>query len=617
MLENNTVKENTTPDYMSNIPALMVQAHTHLQFAEWKKAAFLFDRVISASPDTPEGYLGRLLATLKLKDEQELATCTKPYTELELYKTLMAKATVDLYNRLAGYAEATAEERAKNASKPISTAEDSVFVTRPWLVPTLHAVGAVLGLLLISLLTMVSEYRYWPILLIASVPAIDVFTYYLLTARLYADKQRNGAIPFFVLLADALLVFVLSCLPEVEYFDDNIFALVFGLAFVAIVCVGYYFAFIRYMKITPSFLRALIPFAPEAVLGLAAGVFGPAFYKEYEPILFHLFIIFVALALAYAPAVAAVQLIKKKKLIGILPAAASAAILLTFAFLFFITPYTYEKNSDGYTATGTRNPGLNVNIPAEHLGKPVTEIGHHAFAYCFGLTSVAIPDSVTSIGERAFYDCSSLTSITVSADNGYYKSIDGNLYTKDGKTLIQYAIGKTETAFTIPNGVESIGDYAFWDCTSLRDVTITDSVTSIGNYAFSWCTGLTSVTIGNGVTSIGDYAFHYCDSLRDVTIPGSIVRIGDNAFSACWNLYSVEISEGVTEIGESAFANSHYIQSITIPASVTDIGQRAFYYCARLTVNYCGTEEQWNSIANYIFTRGTTVTVNFNYVPAE
>ena len=90
------------------------------------------------------------------------------------------------------------------------------------------------------------------------------------------------------------------------------------------------------------------------------------------------------------------------------------------------------------------------------LSNGLTEIGDEMFNGCSSLTSITIPNSVTSIGDRAFSNCSSLTSITVDENNSYYKSIDGNLYTKDGTMLIQYAIGKTDTSFIIPNSVTSI-----------------------------------------------------------------------------------------------------------------------------------------------------------------
>ncbi|MBR2904177.1 MAG: leucine-rich repeat domain-containing protein, partial [Clostridia bacterium] len=143
----------------------------------------------------------------------------------------------------------------------------------------------------------------------------------------------------------------------------------------------------------------------------------------------------------------------------------------------------------------------------------VTSIGSHAFYNCDSVTSVTIGDSVTSIGSYAFYYCDSLTSIEVDGNNTAYKSIDGNLYTKDGKTLLQYAIGKTATTFTVPDGVTSIGNAAFEYCSSLTSVVIPYSVTSIGSHAFACCDSLTSVTIGDSVTSIGYAAFNSCTSL--------------------------------------------------------------------------------------------------------
>lgn len=114
----------------------------------------------------------------------------------------------------------------------------------------------------------------------------------------------------------------------------------------------------------------------------------------------------------------------------------------------------------------------------------ITTIGEGAFSNCTSLTSVVIPASVTSIGYDAFLMCNSLTDITVDENNKVYKSIDGNLYSKDGKTLIQYATGKDDEEFVIPDGVTGIGYYAFDTDYNLWTVVIPASVTSIDKWAF-------------------------------------------------------------------------------------------------------------------------------------
>ena len=214
----------------------------------------------------------------------------------------------------------------------------------------------------------------------------------------------------------------------------------------------------------------------------------------------------------------------------------------------------------------------------------VTSIGYAAFYDCSGLTEVTIPNSVTSIGDYAFYGCSGLKKANFESVESLCK-IEFNSYTSNPlyNTHNLYINGEEVKALVIPNSVTSIGDYAFWYCSGLTDVTIPNSVTSIGNRAFQGCSGLTEVTIPNSVTSIGDYAFRTCSGLTQVTIGSSVTSIGKNAFDGCSGLTEVTIPNSVTSIGDYAFWYCSGLTEVTIPNSVTSIGYKAFSGCSGLS----------------------------------
>ena len=247
----------------------------------------------------------------------------------------------------------------------------------------------------------------------------------------------------------------------------------------------------------------------------------------------------------------------------------------------------------------------------------VTSIGRNAFAYCFSLTSIIIPNSVKSIGESAFLQCKSLTKITI-PDN--IKSIQHHTFDFCAKLK----------RITIPKSVESIGDLAFSCCSSLISIVIPDSVTSIGYRAFEGCKPLTSIIIPDSVTSIGENAFIGCGSLASIVvaggntvydsrencnaiietatntlirgcqtslIPNSVESIGMGAFSGCTSLTSITIPDSVTSIGAEAFRNCDSLESITIPTSVRSIEGWAFDWCEKLnSITFQGTIAQWNEI---------------------
>ena len=199
-----------------------------------------------------------------------------------------------------------------------------------------------------------------------------------------------------------------------------------------------------------------------------------------------------------------------------------------------------------------------ITIPS-YLGVAV-QIAPEAFKNCKNLTSITIPDSVTYIGSYAFYECDSLESITIPFVGGK----------QDGTGSIRFDhifgggsyVPKSLKTVVITGG-DSIGDYAFQNCTSLTSITIPDSVTSIGDDAFYGCSGLTSINIPDSVTSIGDHTFRGCSGLTSITIPDSVTSIGDSAFYGCSSLTSVTIGNGVTSIASCAFYGCSDLTSVT------------------------------------------------------
>lgn len=182
-----------------------------------------------------------------------------------------------------------------------------------------------------------------------------------------------------------------------------------------------------------------------------------------------------------------------------------------------------------------------------------------------------------------------------------------------------YTDGKTKHIITI-TGLTSIGDYAFYNCSSLTGLKIGNSVTSIRQYAFCSCNGLTSVTIPDSVTDIREYAFSECRNLKSVTIGNSITEISGDAFSECTNLKSVIIGDSVTSIGAWAFNNCINLRSIVLfPAAPPTLGQRAIpTTISKIYVQQSSEEEykanqDWNAFMNNIESNNTYLSlIRFN-----
>lgn len=238
----------------------------------------------------------------------------------------------------------------------------------------------------------------------------------------------------------------------------------------------------------------------------------------------------------------------------------------------------------------------------------------HSFS---NLQSITIPDGVTDLDNFSFRDCPNLSHIVIPASvtniSRYSSSIDCPVTTA----------GPIGSGCDIEFGwTEAIPDNAFRNFKNLTSVTLPDGVQSIGEYAFVY-TGLTSITIPDSVKLIGSSAFAGCEGLTQVSIPASVLRLGSSAgneytvFSGCKNLSEISVDpniveyssqdgvlfnkeksrliwcppakteyiipDGVADIGAYAFSGSSNLSSITIPDSVTSIGRSAFASCSGLT----------------------------------
>ena len=259
-------------------------------------------------------------------------------------------------------------------------------------------------------------------------------------------------------------------------------------------------------------------------------------------------------------------------------------------------PFEVAVENDAVTITGYTGSDRKIVIPQTLLGLPVTAIGDeafrgadiqyidlgavhtigaYAFAECANLVNVVLPDTVTRVGAYAFTDCTNLrrvdigagiaaldtgvfsgcgnlSAVQVSENNASLSAHDGVLLSRDGSRLLLYPAGKTETAYSIPDGVAVIGEGAFAGQSALANLTVPDSVTTVEDGAFRGCIALRSFEAA-AVTDIGSSAFFGCVNLKTVNAGEQLSALGELAFGGCTSLQRVYIPAGITLDAETAY----------------------------------------------------------------
>ena len=253
------------------------------------------------------------------------------------------------------------------------------------------------------------------------------------------------------------------------------------------------------------------------------------------------------------------------------------------------------------------------------LPESVKRIERSAFAGCSGLTSITVPENVEEIGLYAFRNCSSLAEIVVAGNNSNFQSIDGVLFSKDGKKLYKFPEGMKKDTFLIPESVKTIEDEALFkarlksievaknnpDFKSINGVlfskdgktliklpegsaresyVVPDGVVTIEKDAFTNSASLTEVVLPDGVKTIGKWAFANCSSLKNIRVPDSVSKIGDNAFAGCVSLTSFVVPKGIEKIAEFTFGLCVSLEEIVVSEGVQKIEPYAFAKCEALTI---------------------------------
>lgn len=125
---------------------------------------------------------------------------------------------------------------------------------------------------------------------------------------------------------------------------------------------------------------------------------------------------------------------------------------------------------------------------------------------------------------------------------------------------------------SLPSTITSIGHHAFYSCTALESIVLPESLQEIGMGAFSGCENLSAINIPESLKKLPESCFRQCISLTEIVIPNGIYEIGDFCFSSCESLSYVSIGNNLNKIGIGSFYLCPSLESLYIPPSVTDIG---------------------------------------------
>ncbi len=293
-----------------------------------------------------------------------------------------------------------------------------------------------------------------------------------------------------------------------------------------------------------------------------------------------------------------------------------------FAMCESLTSVTIPSSVKKYDYFAFYESGLTSFV----IPEGVDTIANYAFADCYNLTSISFPASVKHIDIMVLDGCSSLAQITVNGSNPNYCAVENVLYDKQQTRLIRYAPMKPEVIYNVTcpvidqgafdgaanlyyivfgADVQSVGDYAFFGCSSLRQFMVMNQnphFLSDDGVLYTQVDGKPQTllrypamrpdkhySVMNGTDTIKVIAFGDASLLESVYLPQSLKEMEGSTFSGT-SVKRVVIDEGLQTLSAAAFYNCQQLQSVYLPSTLQNIEERAFAYDYSLAeVTFAGT----------------------------